>query len=309
MIRFKKILCPVDFFETSSRAFKYAKTLAANYQAAVHVLHVVDPIIPGAYGAPFEAGDLTAHREKEAKRLIEKFKKGPLASVAVTTEVTLGDVDTTILDSVRKQNADLVVMGTHGRRGFERLVMGSTTERLIRRCPVPLITIGSGRRGAATPPDFKRILVTTDFSDGTTDAVAYALSIAQECQAKLTLLHVLNDVASDVIGKYRDSLIHGIQTQLQKLIPDEALNWCDAEVRVEIGLPWKVIPAIVKSSKFDLLIMNVHGKALIDRALIGSTAERALRTATETCPVMLVPPANGRTASEGLALRQRRKVG
>lgn len=186
--------------------------------------------------------------------------------------------------------------------------MGSTTERLIRRCPVPLITIGSGRRGAATPPDIKRILVTTDFSNGTADAVAYALSIAQECQAKLTLLHVLNDVASDVIGKYRDSLIHGIQAQLQKLIPDEALDWCDAEVRVEIGLPWKVIPAIVKSRKFDLLVMNVHGKALIDRALIGSTAERTLRTATEICPVMLVPPMDGRAASEHLALRERRRV-
>ena len=293
MIRFQKILCPVDFFGTSSRAFKYAKTLAANYQAAVHVLHVVAPVIPAAYGAPFSTADMTEDLKKEARRLIEKFKKGPLASVPVTTEVVLGDVDTEILRSVQKQKADLVVMGTQGRRGFERFIMGSTTERLVRRCPVPLITIGSGKKGAATPPNIKRILVTTDFSEGTDDAVAYALSIAQECQAKLTLLHVLNDVASDVIGKYRDSLIHGIETQLQKLIPEEALDWCDPEVRVEIGLPWKLIPAIAKSGRFDLLVMNVHGKGLLDRALIGSTAERALRTATEICPVMLVPPRIG----------------
>lgn len=307
MIRFKKILCPVDFFETSSRSVKYAKALAANYQAGVHVLHVVAPVIPAAYGAPFSVTDMTEDLEKEARRLLEKFKKSPPAGVPVTTEVALGDIDTEILRSVQKQKADLVVMGTHGRRGFERFVMGSTTERLIRRCPVPLITIGSGKKGAATPPDIKRILVTTDFSEGTADALAYALSIAQECQAKLTLLHVLNDVAADVIGKYRESLIHGIESQLQKLIPEEALNWCDAEIRVEIGLPWKLIPAIVKSGRFDLLVMNVHGKGLIDRALIGSTAERALRTATEICPVLLVPPGVNRSSRQ-LADKRRRKV-
>ena len=307
MIRFKKILCPVDFFETSSRSVKYAKALAANYQAGVHVLHVVAPVMPAAYGAPFSVTDMTEDLEKEARRLLEKFKKGSPAGAPVTTEVALGDIDTEILRSVQKQKADLVVMGTHGRRGFERFVMGSTTERLIRRCPVPLITIGSGKKGAATPPDIKRILLTTDFSEGTADAVDYALSIAQECQAKLTLLHVLNDVASDVIGNYRDSLIHGIESQLQKLIPEEALNWCDAEIRVAIGLPWKLIPAIVKSGRFDLLVMNVHGKGLIDRALIGSTAERALRTATEICPVMLVPPDVNRSIRR-LAQERRRNV-
>jgi nucleotide-binding universal stress UspA family protein len=308
MIRFKKILCPVDFFETSSRSVKYAKTLAANYQAAVHVLHVVAPVISSVYGAPFSVANMTEDLEKEARRLLEKFKKGPPLDVPVTTEVALGDIATEILLSVQRQKADLVVMGTHGRRGFERFVMGSTTERLIRRCPVPLITIGSGKKGAATPPNIKRILVTTDFSEGTADAIDYALSIAQECQAKLTLLHVLNDVASDVIGTYRDSLVHGIESQLQKLIPEEALNWCDAEIRVEIGLPWKLIPAIVRSGKFDLLVMNVHGKSLIDRALIGSTAERALRTATEICPVMLVPPGVKRMSIGQQAQKRRRKV-
>ena len=186
MVRFRKILCPVDFFKPSTHAFNYALKLAANYRAGVHALHVVAPVIPAAYGAPFSVEELTADLEKESERLLKKLKAGAEKSgVSITTEVKLGDIDLEIRRSVDAQKADLVVMGTHGRRGFERLVMGSVTERMIRHCPVPLITVGPGRKDTA-PPDIRRILVTTDFSEGTRDAMAYALSIAQECQAKIT---------------------------------------------------------------------------------------------------------------------------
>ena len=297
MIRFKKILCPMDFFKPSSNAFKYSLKLAANYEAKVHALHVVAPVIPSTYGAPFSLADVTADFEKEAKRFLQKARaQGEQAHVSVTTEVRLGDIDGEILRSVADQKADLVVMGSHGRRGFERLVMGSVTERMIRHCPVPLLTVGTGKKGGAAPPNIRRILLTTDFSAGTTDAVAYALSIAQECQAKLTLLHVLHDVVADVTGKYRDPLLLGIEEQLQRLVPEDALDWCDVETRVEEGLPFKVIPNFVQTGAYDLLVMNIHGKNLLDRALIGSTAERTLRAAGEICPVLLIPP--GKTAQK-----------
>jgi nucleotide-binding universal stress UspA family protein len=300
MVRLKKILCPVDFFEASVKAFNYALKLAANYDASVHALHVVAPVIPAAYGAPFSVSDFTADLQKEAKRLLQKLQaRGQKAHVAVTTEVRLGDIDSEILRSVKVQKADLVVMGTHGRRGFERLVMGSVTERMMRHCPMPLLIVGPVNKGSVSPPNIRRILLTTDFSEGTPDAVAFALSIAQECQAKLTLLHVLHDVAADIAGKYRDPLVRGIETQLQKLVPESALDWCDVETRVEEGLPFKVIPAFVKSGAFDLLVMNIHGKNMLDRALIGSTAERTLRTAAEICPVLLIPPV--RKSKKGLS--------
>ena len=88
----------------------------------------------------------------------------------------------------------------------------------------------------------------------------------------------------------------GIEEQLQRLVPEDALNWCDLETRVEEGLPFKVIPNIVQTGAFDLLVMNIHGKNLLDRALIGSTAERTLRAAAEICPVLLIPP--GKTAQK-----------
>ena len=291
MVRFQKILCPVDFFKPSKRALDYALKFAANYGARVHALHVVAPVIPAAYGAPFSVQDLTADLEKEAKRLLGKLQEGAAKSgVTLTTEVRLGDIDLEIRRAVQAQKADLVVMGTHGRRGFERLVMGSVAERMIRHCPVPLITVGPGRKAGAAPPDIRRILVTTDFSEGTADAMNSALSIAQECQAKITLLHVVHDLAADISGKYREPLWRGIETELQKLVPEEALDWCDVETRIEAGLPYVFIPKFLQSGKFDLLVMNIHGKSMLDRALLGSTAERTVRAAAEICPVMLIPP-------------------
>jgi nucleotide-binding universal stress UspA family protein len=291
MVRFRKILCPVDFFKPSNQAFGYAIRMAVNYDAAVHAVHVVAPVIPAAYGAPFSVEDLTADLEKESKRLLQKLKdEGAKSKVRVTTEVRLGDIDVEIRRAVEKEKVDLVVMGTHGRRGFERLVMGSVTERMLRHCPVPLITVGPGRKGVAAPPNIRRILVTTDFSEGTADAMAYALSIAQECQSKITLLHVVHDLAADVSGRYREPLWRGIESELKRLVPESVLDWCDVETRIEAGVPYEFIPRFLHSGKFDLLVMNIHGKNLLDRALLGSTAERTVRAAAETCPVLLIPP-------------------
>ncbi|HET9215988.1 MAG TPA: universal stress protein [Terriglobia bacterium] len=295
MVQFKTILCPVDFFKASSRAFDYALKIAANYGARVHALHVVATMIPAAYGAPFSVEDLTTNLEKESRRMLQKLKeRAAKAQVDVTTEVRLGDIDLGILHSIKNQKADLVVMGTHGRRGFERLVLGSVTERMIRHCPVPLLTIGVAGKGATAPPKIRRILVTTDFSAGTVEAVNHALSIGERNRAKVTLLHVLHDVAADAAGKYRDALVRGIEVQLQKLIPEKAFDSCEIETRIEDGVPSKVVPGFAKSGSFDLLVMNIHGKALIDRALVGSTAERTLRELAGVCPVLLIPPVKGR---------------
>src|SRR5262245_53612680 len=165
--------------------------------------------------------------------------------------------------------------------------MGSTTEKLLRHSPVPMITINSPGEKVA-PPCFKRILVTTDFSDGTPDALSYAFSVAQENDSQITLLHVVHDVAADVSGKYRDSLIKGVDKQLLDLVPSEARNWCDVNTRVETGVPYRIILRILEDEKIDLLVMNIHGKGMLDRALLGSTAERVVRAAS--CPVMLIPP-------------------
>src|SRR5262245_27902730 len=208
--------------------------------------------------------------------------------VTAKTEIVVGDVYDEIKGSIEDLKPDLIVMGTHGRRGVERWFMGSTTEKLLRHSPVPLVTISAAGEKSLTAPRFRRILVTTDFSDGTADALAYAFSVAQENESEITLLHVVHDISVDMSGRYQDSLLNGVRRQLEDLIPAEARNWCNVLTRVETGVPYRIIQRILEDQKIDLLVMNIHGKGMLERALLGSTAERVVRAAS--CPVMSIPP-------------------
>ena len=289
MITINEILCPVDFFPASDAAVKYAAGLASNYGAKIHLLHVITPVLPSTYEYAINTVEIMAELQKAAQRetaaLVERTKE---SGVLCDVEIRVGDVYDEIKKSIEVEKPDLLVMGTHGRRGFQRWFMGSTTEKLLRHSPVPLLTISEAGEKVAQPPQFRRILVTTDFSSGTPDALAHAFSVAQENDAQITLLHVVQDVAADISGKYRDSLIRGVERQLQDLIPHEAKNWCEVNTRVETGMPYRIILRLLEDEKIDLLVMNIHGKGMLDRALVGSTAERVVRAAS--CPVMLIPP-------------------
>lgn len=302
---FEKILCPVDFFPTSLRAFDYAVKLAANYGARVHALHVVPPLIPSAYGNPISVGDLTVEMEKESRRMLSKLRaKADKEGVQATAEVVIGHIDHEILRSVEKQNSGLVVMGAHGRRGFERWVMGSVTERMLRRCPVPLMVVGHASERRSVPPKIKQILLTTDFSDGTDAAMGYAFSIAQECQARLTLLHVIADLSAEAGSDMTQPLMAAVRERLEALTPEGARDWCEVKARVEVGEPHQVIADTVEKTRPGLLMMNIHGKGMIERALLGRTAERVLRSVIHVCPVLLIPPAK-KTGTAGKSKKRK----
>ena len=289
MITIKNILCPVDFFPASNAAVNYAAGLAANYDAVIHLLHVVTPVPVSVYEYAIDSTAILKSVEEasvdEMKNLAARVKG---MGVTAETELVVGDVYDEIKRSIDVLKPDLIVMGTHGRRGVERWFMGSTTEKLLRHSPVPLVTISAMSERAFNMPRFRRILVTTDFSDGTPDALAYAFSVAQENESQVTLMHVLHDISADLSGKYRDSLISGLRRQLDDMVPAEARNWCDIVTRVETGVPYRIILRTIEDERPDLLVMNIHGKGMLDRALLGSTAERVVRAAS--CPVMMIPP-------------------
>ncbi len=291
MIAIKKILCPVDFYPASTRAVDYAVALSRNYDATLFLLHVVTPTVPAAYEAPIGLNKLidamNARATSEMKEVLRRVKA---KHASVESILRTGDVDLEIQTFLKEQKPDLVVMGTHGRHGLEKWFMGSHTERLLRRVNVPLLTIGRSKAKPA-PPAIRRILVTTDFSEGTTDATRYAFSIARECRAKVTVLHVLNDISADLSGRYRDPLIKSIREKLERLVPDDARDDCDVRTLVVTGSPVRRILNIVKRDKIDLLVMNIHGKGILDRALLGSTADRIVRGAP--APVLLIPPMRG----------------
>jgi nucleotide-binding universal stress UspA family protein len=289
MISIKKILCPVDFFPASDAAVKYAAGLASNYDAQLRLLHVIAPVVSSMEFSAYSV-DVTKSLEESSRRELNKLEAGVRETgVDVESELKLGDVYDEIKRTIQLEKPDLVVMGTHGRRGAERWFIGSTTERLLRHSPVPLVTISASGKKSFGSPEFRRILVTTDFSEGTADALSYAFSVAQENESQVTLLHVLNDMSAELSGsKYRESLVNGVRNQLEEMVPAEARNWCDIVPRVECGVPYRIILRTIEDERADLVVMNIHGKGMLDRALLGSTAERVVRVAP--CPVMMIPP-------------------
>jgi nucleotide-binding universal stress UspA family protein len=287
MINIDRILCPVDFFAASDKAVDYAAGLAEVYNAKIYLLHAVVPVVPVAYEFPLDtagiARDMQEAARHEMNKLVARVKTRGMKAESL---VLAGAVHEVIRRAISTIKPDLIAMGTHGRSGIDRWFLGSQAEWLMRHSPVPVLTLSAKER--LRRPAFRKILVTTDFSAGTADALGYAFSIAQENNSRITLLHVVNDIAMEASRKYRDQIIEGVETKLQNLVPREAWDWCEIRTRVEVGHPYPMIERTLEKEKPDLLVMNIHGKGMLDRALLGSTAERVVRSAK--CPVMLIPP-------------------
>lgn len=292
MLRLRKILCPVDFFPAANTAADYAITLAQASGARLILLHVIEPIMSWAYNVPVDTSAVTETMTKAATAELNKIAKKAIArNVPVEVLVRCGLVDVAIESLIRQGGVDFLVMGTHGRRGLEKFFIGSTAERLVRKLDVPIMTIRTPKRH---PLSVRHILVATDFAEGTPEAVRYALSIAKEYKAKVTLLHVLNDLQADISGPYRQPLLRSIKEELQNLVSAKDRSLVDITVRSEIGGPAQRILPIAKSEDVDLIVMSIRRKTFVDRLSIGSTAEKIIRGSA--APVLMIPSS---TAAKG----------
>ena len=199
MVRIERILCPIDFSACSRRAFDRAVAIARCYHASVTALHVTwDPLL--ARVTPYFGPDSpelmtwsTTNREWAADQLAAFL---PSLSKGVTVDRLTVDapiVHTEILVQAERLRADLIVMGTHGRSGFQRLVLGSVADKVLRTASQPVLTVPPGALDpmlSGTGP-FKRILCATDFSECSKAALQYAASLAETARAKLTAVHVV----------------------------------------------------------------------------------------------------------------------
>jgi nucleotide-binding universal stress UspA family protein len=197
MVEIRRILCPIDFSDYSRHALDHAVAIARWYESTITVMHVFSAVPVAAYapGAPgFESIALTgADRDQllvEMKRFIDTE-----STPGIPIEAIIGEGSTAgeILMQAAHLNADLLIMGTHGRSGFERLLLGSITEKVLRKATCPVLTVPRRHPDAvpATPALFKRILCPVDFSDCSMQALNYAMSLAQEADAHLTVVHVM----------------------------------------------------------------------------------------------------------------------
>jgi len=217
--------------------------------------------------------------------------------VPVSFGVYEGHVVGEILDRARDWPADLVVMGTHGRGGFERWVLGSVTEKVLRKASCPVLTVPppAGGLNPAGPVLFRSIVCPVDFSGASLAALGYALKLAEESCAEITVLHVLEwlleeepgaRIAGFDVPEFRRYLEKDARERLLTLVPADARDWCRPREAVVGGRPWREILRVAEETRADLVVMGVRGRNPVDLALFGSTTQHVVRGAR--CPVLVV---------------------
>jgi nucleotide-binding universal stress UspA family protein len=294
MLEIKLILCPIDFSEFSVRAYRHALSLAEHYRARLVAQHVVELWrYPYADYAAAE-GDYEAFRrtlrEGGKAQLQEFVKKHTRDETQPEIVVHQGTAPDCILSFVQAQKADLIVMGTHGRRGFDRLVLGSVTDRVMRKAPCPVLAV------CAPPPApmdegekhdhghrLNRILFCSDFSENSERALKYAISATEEYGADLTLLHVLEGIPNPA---KTEEAIAAATVQLEKLIPLERRGALNVKTAVRTGKPYQQVIQLALKERMDIVIMGASGRGALDVAIFGSTTYRVIQLGC--CPVLAV---------------------
>jgi nucleotide-binding universal stress UspA family protein len=304
MIQLDRILCPTDFSEFSRHALDHAAAIAGWYGARLCVLHVSPT--PPVIDSP-----AIAFTEGDRERLMETLKGSTRHLPSeIPLELKVEEaalVHKGILRQAEAIDADLIVMGSHGRSGFERFLLGSVAETVIRTAPCPTLVIP--RRAADRPPDepvqFHRILCAVDFSEGSTRALEHALSLAEESDARLTLLNVI-EIPPELrelpaagepeinVDRVRAAVEADRLRRLRQLIPDHARAYCTVETSVHEGAAYREILSVARERHADLIVMGVRGRGALDLLVFGSNTARVARSAN--CPVLVV---GGRAADGG----------
>jgi nucleotide-binding universal stress UspA family protein len=295
MRKLQRIVCPIDFSEFSIRAYRYALSVAYRYRARLFVQHVVE-----LWKYPYADVAASLGDYNETCRILRKGGEEQLQQFLKTStndEVQLecivdqGTAPDCILAFAEAQKADLIVMGTHGRRGFDRLMLGSVTERVMRNASCPLLAVNkpshalieSDKQPSAI--HLSRILFCTDFSENSRQALGHALSLRTEYNAELTLLHVLEDIQDSA---KREQALATAAKQLRDLIPKDASTNGKSKITtmVRVGTAYRQIIQVALETHTDLVVIAVRGRGSLDFAIFGSTTHRILQFGA--CPVFLV---------------------
>ena len=293
-LKIKLILCPIDFSEFSLSAYRHSLSLAEHYQAKLVAQHIVElwrhPAGDFAASAGVYEEYSQALRESGKKQLQEFVENHPHDEIQPELVVQEGIAPDLILSFAETQKTDVIVMGTHGRRGFDRLVLGSVTDRVMRTAPCPVLAVSKPPHDSVAAGKerghvhhLSRILFCADFSDNSERALNYALSVTTEFDAELTLLHVLEEAPSPA---KTEEAIAAATERLDKLIPPGGRKNVKIKTAVRIGKPYWQIVQLALEAQIDLVTMGVRGRGALDLAVFGSTTYRVIQLGS--CPVLAV---------------------
>lgn len=304
MLTLQRILCPIDFSESSRQALHYAKALSAWYDARLTVLHVcIDlPVLEMAspLGHSVSATVLIEESQlAERRAAVRRFVTSEVGDERVDIIVNEGtDAKAEILKAAAAAEASLIVMGTHGRSGIDHVLLGSVTEKVLHKaaCPILVVPPHAPSVDGGVSPVFKRIVCAVDFSTGSLVALKVALELAQEADARLTILHAIEFPAAlrevvfstDVdVDRLHAAAEAEFLRRLRALVPAQARTYCTVATRVNEGKPAREIQRVAAAEGADLIVMGVHGRGTVDLMVFGSNTNAVSRNAA--CPVLIVP--------------------
>jgi nucleotide-binding universal stress UspA family protein len=295
MIQLKRILFPTDYSRCSDDALLRALWLAELYHAELHNVHALLPLDYDPWNATHHLPDL-AHIQQQIDALLPEAtdpgQKGRFETVPLITATVRGVAQApAILTYAREHDIDLIVMGTHGRRGINHLMLGSVAEEVVRMSSCPVLTV----RATDTPlAPIRQILVPLDFSDFSSRALTAARHIASDVGASIRALHVIEEVLhpsfyvtgqTSLTSWYPEIEATSVK-EMQKLADNAGGPDVPLEYHVKEGRSAVDIVSFAKRNDIQLIVMASHGLTGIEHFLLGSVTEKVVRMAP--CPVLVI---------------------
>lgn len=289
---FTQVLFATDFSECSDAALPYARSVARGYGARLCLAHVSPPINSAASPVtaemwPADTQLLAALHDSAEKRLNELISAPEMQGIAASVCLTEGDPADTLLSLVAEQSADLIVMGTHGRHGLGKFIMGSVADTVLRRVQCPVLVVGPGVTSRHPATTVRNILFATDFTPEAEGALKYAISLAREHRAQLTLLSVLAAGPDAVVGS-------GVWTatgkRLRGLVPAFDAEETKLHCVVDFGPAADVILRQAKERDADIIVLGGRGGGRQRPGGVHQSGRVTYKVASEAaCAVLTVP--------------------
>jgi nucleotide-binding universal stress UspA family protein len=312
MVNIEHVICPVDLSEPSAFALRHAAAWARYYDAWLHVLHVAP--LPQPLLSPM--GTMATLPERPLAEItaeVERFVAGILpGDDDHILDVIQGHPAAAIVAASSRANS-VLVMGTHGWSGLDRLLLGSVAECVARATHCPLLVVPPHTSSLETTPALKQVLCAVDFQSSSLASLRYALSLAQEAKARVEVVTVLEYLRADDVGALIETMVpehedvrHARLRDLRERIPDDARLWAEIRENVLAGPPANALLRRSEAIEADLIVMGTGDRPHLHALWLGSTTGRLLREAR--CPVLIVPnpqrlePADAMSLPAGEAL-------
>lgn len=278
-ISFKNILFLTDFSEASETALAYAMGFARHFGAQVYPAHACDPVILTETASPNIVDEV---EENSRQRLNQLAKKWALTGTPLFVR---GSVEEAVPTWINEHGIDLIVMGTHGRKGLKHFLLGSIAEAIFRSATCPVLTVGPH---VTVRPyrEFKaeKILFPTDLGPHAEFATQYALSVGRENNAQITFMHVVS--LDEAFQHDRTELVNNSFNKLKNLVPPDMKEICTPELKVEVGDPAKELLGFAETERPDLIVLGLPaGKKFNGTFRTGVTYSLV---ASAPCPVLTV---------------------